>query len=122
MSKMKKNIKIEKLFQEFELVNPGLVIIMRSLRKMVLKIAPVSEEKIMYGGIIYSIPERMFCGLFLRKNHISVEFGLGYLLKDKNKYLEGAGKYRRHLKIHNKEEVKIKMVEKFVEDSFNLKV
>lgn len=121
MSKMKKNIQIEKLFQEFELVNPGLVIIMRSLRKMVLKIAPVSEEKIMYGGIIYSIPERMFCGLFLRKKHISVEFDLGFLLEDKDKCLEGTGKYRRHLKIHNKEEIIIKKVDKYIKESFNLK-
>lgn len=76
----------------------------------------------MYGGIIFFIPDRMFCGIFLRKNHISIEFDLGYLLKDKKKYLEGAGKYRRHLKIHNKEEIKTKMVEKFVKESFSLKI
>ena len=119
---MRKNLEIEKLLEDFELVNPVLVIIMRSLRKMVRKIAPHSEEKIMYGGIIYSIPERMFCGLFLRKNHISVEFDLGYLLNDDDKYLEGKGKYRRHLKIHNEEEIIIKKVEKFIKESFILKI
>lgn len=118
---MSKNIEIEKLLQDFELVNPPLVFIMRSLRKMVRKIAPDSEEKIMYGGIIYSIPERMFCGLFLRKNHMSVEFDLGFLLNDDDKYLEGKGKYRRHLKIHNEDEIKIKKVEKFVKESYFLK-
>ncbi|MBT8378141.1 MAG: DUF1801 domain-containing protein [Ignavibacteria bacterium] len=119
---MRKNLEIEKLLQDFELVNPVLVIIMRSLRKMVRKIAPDSEEKIMYGGIIYSMPERMFCGLFLRKNHISVEFDLGYLLNDDDEYLEGKGKYRRHLKIHNKEEIIIKKVEKFIKESLLLKI
>jgi hypothetical protein len=118
---MKENVRIKELLQDFDFLNPELAAIVRDLRKMVLAIAPDSEEKIMYGGIIYSIPERMFCGLFLRKNHISVEFDLGFLLKDKNKYLEGSGKYRRHLKIHNKEEVKIKLVEKFIKESFNLK-
>jgi hypothetical protein len=118
---MKKNLDIEKLLEEFELVNPELVKIMRLLRKMILEIAPVSEEKIMYGGIIYSIPERMFCGLFLRKNHISVEFDLGYLLEDKDKYLEGTGKYRRHLKIHNIEDVRLKKVDTFIKKSFKLK-
>ena len=39
----------------------------------------------------HTIPNRMFCGLFLRKNHVSVEFDLGYLLKDIEKYLEGSG-------------------------------
>ena len=119
---MRKNLEIEKLLEDFELVNPVLVIIMRSLRKMVHKIAPHSEEKIMYGGIIYSIPERMFCGLFLRKNHISVEFDLGYLLNDDDNYLEGKGKYRRHLKIHNKKEIIITNVDKFIQESFTLKI
>jgi len=118
---MKKNIQIEELLQEFDLLNPELAAIMRSLRKMVLKIAPVAEEKKMYGGIIYSIPERMFCGLFLRKNHISVEFDLGFLLEDKDKFLEGSGKYRRHLKIHNEKELTIKKVDKYIRESFNLK-
>ena len=45
---------------------------------------------------------------------------LGYLLIDKEKHLEGSGKYRRHLKIRTKKDVKIKMVEKFVSESFNL--
>jgi hypothetical protein len=119
---MRENREIEKLLQDFELVNPPLVLIIRSLRKIVRKIAADSKEKIMYGGIIYSIPERMFCGLFLRKNHISVEFDLGYLLNDEDKYLEGKGKYRRHLKIHNKEEIIIKKVEKFIKESYALTI
>jgi hypothetical protein len=119
---MRGNIEIEKLLQGFDLVSPKLAFIIQSLRKMVRKIAPDSEEKIMYGGIIYSMPERMFCGLFLRKNHVSVEFDLGYLLNDKKNYLEGNGKYRRHLKIHNEEEIIIKKVEKFMKESFTLKL
>lgn len=119
---MKEDIRIKKLLQDFGFVNPELGKIFRFLRKMIQAIAPDSQEKVMYGGIIFYKPERMFCGLFLRKNHISIEFDLGYLLKDKNEYLEGTGRYRRHLKIHNKEEVKMKMVEKFVKESFNLKI
>jgi len=36
---------------------------------------------------------------------VSMEFDLGYLLKDTEKYLEGSGKYRRHLKIFNKRDI-----------------
>jgi hypothetical protein len=97
--KMENNQRIKELLQDFDLVNPELGKIIRSLRKTVLSIAPNSEEKVMYGGIIFAIPNRMFCGLFLRKNHVSVEFDLGYLLKDPQKHLEGSGQYRRHLKI-----------------------
>ena len=118
---MKTNESIEELLEGFEIVNLELAKIIQSLRKMIFSIAPVSEEKVMYGGIIFSIPGRMFCGLFLRKNHVSLEFDLGYLLKDKNNHLEGSGKFRRHLKIHNKEEIKTKQADKFIKESFNLK-
>ena len=117
---MNENIRLKELLQDFEFVNPELGKIIRSIRNTILKIAPNSEEKVMYGGLIFKIPGRMFCGLFLRKNHVSVEFDLGYLLNDKEKHLEGSGKYRRHLKIRTKKDVKMKMVEKFVSESFNL--
>jgi len=118
---MKTNEKIIKLIQDFELINPELGKIVQILRKMVLFISPESKEKVMYGGIIFSIPERMFCGLFLRKNHVSVEFDLGFLLNDKNNHLEGSGKYRRHLKIHNNKEIKAKQTEIFIKESFSLR-
>ena len=119
---MKNNTEIEKLLEDYELVNPLLVPIIISLRKMVYKLAPDAAEKKMYGGIIFSTPGRMFCGLFLRKNHISVEFDLGYLLEDKDKLLEGSGKFRRHLKIHDEEEVIKKKVESYIKESYQIKV
>ena len=88
---------------------------------MVLTIAPSSDEKVMYGGIIFTIPDRMFCGLFLRKNHISIEFDLGYLLEDTENHLEGSGKYRRHLKIFNNKDIEIKNAERFISQSFEIK-
>ena len=118
---MKTNEEIIRLLQEFEFINHELGKIIQSLRKMILSIEPESKEKVMYGGIIFRIPERMFCGLFLRKNHVSVEFDLGYLLNDKNNHLEGSGKYRRHLKIHNKKEIKTKQTETFIKESSSLK-
>ena len=118
---MKTDERVIRLLQDFELANPELGKIIQSLRKMILSIAPESEEKVMYGGIIFSIPGRMFCGLFLKKNHVSVEIDLGYLLKDKNHHLEGSGKYRRHLKIHNKKEIITKQTEAFIKESFNLR-
>ena len=75
----------------------------------------------MYGGIIFTIPDRMFCGLFLRNKHVSVEFDLGYLLKDTEKHLEGSGQYRRHLKIFNKKDIRIKKTEEFILQSFRIK-
>ena len=53
-----------------------------------------SEEEIKYGGLVYIIDNRLFSGIFLRNNHISIEFDNGA-----DKLLEGKGKFRRHLKI-----------------------
>lgn len=118
--KMKTNQKINILLQDFDLVNPEFGKIVRILRKTVLSNAPNSEEKVMYGGIIFTIPGRMFCGLFLRKKYVSVEFDLGYLLKDTEKHLEGSGQYRRHLKIFDKTDIKFKKTESFILQSFKL--
>jgi hypothetical protein len=85
---MKANLDIEKLLEEFELVNTELVVIMRYQRRIILNIAPVYKENIIHGGIIYFIPERMFCGLFLRKNHIPVKFDLAYLLEIQISFLK----------------------------------
>ena len=112
---------IKTLLQDFDFVNPELGEIIHSLREIVLSIAPNSEEVVMYGGIIFKIPNRMFCGLFLRKAHVSVEFDLGYLLKDKGKHLEGTGQYRRHLKLFNKKDIEIKEAKKLISQSFIIK-
>lgn len=118
---MRVKSEVDKLLDEFELINSELASLIHLIRQMVLEIAPESKEKKMYGGIIYSTPGRMFCGLFIRKNHVSVEFDLGYLLDDKEEHLEGSGKFRRHLKIHNEKEVKSKRVRQFIIESFRLK-
>jgi hypothetical protein len=118
--KMKNNHRVINLLQDFDLVNPDLASILRDIREIVFSIAPNIEEKVMYGGIIFTIPDRMFCGLFLRKNHVSVEFDLGYLLDDPDKHLEGSGKYRRHLKISTRKDMITKKVKNYILQSFKL--
>lgn len=41
-------------------------------------------------------------------------------MQDPNDFLEGSGKYRRHLKIFQQEDVKNKEVEYYVKQSFGL--
>ena len=115
------NTKVEELLADFEMVNPALSGIIHQVRERVLAIAPDCEEKVMYGGLIYATPGRMFCGLFLRKQHVSVEFDLGYLLEDENGLLEGGGKYRRHLKLRDLDDINAKQVEHFIRQSIDLK-
>lgn len=71
----------------------------------------------MCGGILFSLDSEDFSGLFVRQKHISFEFSKGFLMKYFNKFLEGSGKFRRHLKIRTKEDIKNKKIEFFVKQA-----
>ena len=90
-----------------------------SLKKLVLKTFSKSEEEIKYGGLVFVIDQRLFCGIFLRKNHVSVEFDYGAEMSDPDKFLEGSGKYRRHLKVNNLDDIKNKKVEYYLKQLFS---
>lgn len=91
-----------------------------SLRKLILKIAPQAKEEIKYGGLVFMVNKKLICGIFLRKKHISVEFSFGKEMQDPDTFLEGSGKFRRHLKIFDKKDIKNKKVEYYVKQSFKL--
>lgn len=78
--------------------------ILQELRAIVFACFPSVNERIMYGGIMLSL-EDDFSGIFVYKNHVSMEFGKGNELKDPKKCLEGSGKYRRHLKFKSMDDV-----------------
>lgn len=81
--------------------------LLQELRQIVFDCCPTVIEHMMYGGIMLGM-EKDFSGIFVYKNHISMEFGKGSTFDDPNKYLEGGGKYRRHLKFTSLEDVKAK--------------
>ncbi|MGL1902122.1 MAG: DUF1801 domain-containing protein [Fibrobacterales bacterium] len=78
--------------------------ILHALRKIVFDALPNVDERMMYGGIMFSVEDDLgndedFGGIFSSKKHVSFEFSQGYTLNDPKNILEGSGKYRRHLKI-----------------------
>jgi hypothetical protein len=87
--------------------------ILKKLREIVFDNYPKTEERIMYGGILFSHTED-FGGLFVYQNHVSFEFGSGYKFMDTENLLEGKGKYRRHLKIRSLDDIDTKMVDFFM--------
>jgi hypothetical protein len=119
-NKMKENPKINQLLEDFEFSNPELAKIVNSLRNIVLEVAPKSKEKIMYGGIVF-ISDLIFCGIFQRKEYVTVEFDRGNEMNNPYKFLEGSGKYRRHIKIYKKEDIEKKKVKHYILESFQLK-
>ncbi len=87
--------------------------IISQLRELVIKLHPNVQEKIMYGGIMFQMPEPRG-GVFASKNHISFEFSEGYKMSDPRKLLEGSGKLRRHLKIVSIEDIQNLEAEYFI--------
>ncbi|MCK5176676.1 MAG: DUF1801 domain-containing protein [Candidatus Aenigmarchaeota archaeon] len=90
------------------------------LRKIILEIKPDAKEEIKYGGLVFMVDAKLICGIFIRKEHISVEFSFGAMMLDSDNFLEGTGKQRRHLKIFQQKDIENKKVEYYVRQSFKL--
>ena len=90
-----------------------------SLQKIILKTYPGARKEIKYGGLVFNSDAGLICGIFIRKKHISLEFGLGNEFSDPKGYLEGSGKFRRHLKIMSDKDIENKDVEFFVSQAFD---
>ena len=112
-----KNEKVQNFLDEILIIDAEKHNYLIEMRDIVFNIYPETNEKIMYGGIMFSLASEDFGGLFVRKNHISFEFGKGFEMKDPNRFLEGIGKFRRHLKIRIKEDIKNKEVAFFVKQA-----
>ena len=117
---MEEDLKINNFIQDILLANEDKGEIVLSLRGLVQEVALNAKEEIKYGGLVFVIGSRLFCGIFIRKNHISVEFDRGVELQDPDNFLEGSGKKRRHLKIFKQEDIKSKKVEYYIRQSFKL--
>lgn len=96
--------------------------IVSTIQDMVSSIAPDAKERSMYGGLVYELdylkPKRLFCGVFVRKGYVTIEFDRGTELKDKEGLLEGTGMNRRHLTVHDFSEIKSKKVKEYIKQSY----
>ena len=99
--------KVKNLLDYWEIDNPALYEIANSVRTRILQLFDTVDEEVKYGGILFAAPEP-FCGIFVYKQHVSVEFSHGAKIADPHGLLEGKGKGRRHLKLHTLEDVENK--------------
>jgi hypothetical protein len=112
-----KNEKVQNFLDGIMMIDAEKYNYLIEMRDIVFNIYPETNERMMYGGILFSLDYEDFGGLFVRQKHISFEFSKGFLMKDPNKFLEGSGKFRRHLKIKTKGDIKNKKVEFFVKQA-----
>ena len=101
------NPKVKNLLNDWQTVNPDLYEIANSVRTRILQLFDTVDEEVKYGGILFAAPEP-FCGIFVYKQHVSVEFSHGAKIADPHGLLEGKGKGHRHLKLHTLEDVENK--------------
>jgi hypothetical protein len=116
MLKESKNVQVQNFLEEIMMIDDEKYSILQELREIVFKIYKETSERMMYGGIMFSIVDD-FGGIFVRKNHVSFEFGNGFKMNDPKKLLEGTGKFRRHLKILSLSDINDKKVDLFVKQA-----
>ncbi|TQV85363.1 DUF1801 domain-containing protein [Aliikangiella coralliicola] len=112
--------KVNQFIEDTQFQSPEKYEILVSLRKLIKQAGPHLIEGIKYGGLIYSCSNTLRCGIFVYKNHLSVEFGQGAEFLDPDKILEGKGKYRRHIKISEIDDIEKKKVGNFVKKAIEL--
>ncbi len=89
--------RVAALLDDLRLSNPAMHAVALALRAAVRAVHPRMEEGVKYGGILFAAPAA-FCGIFVYREHVSLEFGMGCDLDDASGRLEGGGKFRRHIK------------------------
>ena len=109
-----KDLKVQQHLIDTMMFHEAQFEIVIAVRDLVFGSQPDIWEKMMYGGIMFSVGEFKQCGIYISQNHVSLEFSKGYLLSDPNVILEGIGHTRRHIKLHNLEEVESKRVIEFL--------
>jgi hypothetical protein len=114
-----KNDKVEQLVHDLQLTHPDLHAIVQAARATVRSVAPKADERVMYGGILFSSPEQ-FCGVFAYTAHVSMEFGRGAELKDPHRVLEGGGKFRRHIKLQSAGDIASKHLKDYIAQALRL--
>lgn len=70
-------------------------------------------EVLKYGGILFTSGTQ-FCGIFVYKAHVTVEFGHGAAIQDPWGHLEGSGKLRRHIKLETVADIQTKRLHDYL--------
>jgi hypothetical protein len=113
------NDKVEQLLHDLQLTHPDLHAIVQAVRAAARSVASNAEERVMYGGILFSAPEQ-FCGVFAYSSHVSMEFGKGAELEDPYRALEGKGKFRRHIKLTTLDDIESKHLRDYIAQALRL--
>ena len=100
---------IEHWLEDIRLLNEEGHSLAVALRALLQRQFQPLEEEIKYGGLLFASGPQ-FCGVFVYRQHVSLEFGHGTAIADALGLLEGSGKLRRHLKLRSLDDITSKQV------------
>jgi hypothetical protein len=104
---------VQGLLEDIRLVSEERYEIAEAVRSLVKAGFKSFGEEVKYGGILFSSGVQ-FCGVFVYKEHVSVEFGNGAKISDVFGHLEGAGKGRRHIKLRSIADIESKKLAQYL--------
>lgn len=110
---------VEQFVDALKISDVGKYVMVMAIREKVQIHNSRVEERMMYGGIMFSLAEDLG-GIFIYKNHISFEFGHGVEFDDPDGLLQGGGKYRRHLKIKSTRDVAFTKIDYYLKQMLDL--
>ncbi len=108
------NKKVSDFLLDIESLSPDKFEIVSTLRSLFLKANDTVEEDIKYGGVVFSIAGDLRGGIYVYKEHVSLEFSNGAEFTDAKGLLMGKGKKRRHIKLTTKDDIKTNECEVFI--------
>ena len=105
--------KVAQLLHDWALVDADRLAVVEAARTLIDSLLPAATERVMYGGLMFAT-KADFCGIFAYQKHVSVEFGRGCDLADAACVLEGAGKFRRHIKLFTIHDIEGKSLAQYI--------
>ena len=109
--------KIEAFIEGLEAFDDDRHEIISRVRERLIAKHPQLEERFQYGGILFYDRAQAYCGLFARKDYVTVELGNAAYIEDSFGHLEGKGtkEGRRHLRLQTAADIEGTHVEDYLD-------
>ncbi len=96
---------VSALLEDVRLASEEFYDLVQAVRLCVQKSCRSISEEVKYGGILFSSEGLPFGGVYVYRQHVSVELSCGASIADSFGHLEGAGKGRRHIKLRSIDDI-----------------
>ena len=106
--------RVQALLEDLQSTAPEKLEMVLLIRALFQSANTALTEGVKYGGLVYFLNDALISGIFVYQKHISIEFSDGANFSDSNGWLEGSGKFRRHLKIVNAQDIEGKQASEYI--------